>query len=227
MAAKTRLSDYNREQLETLRIVRKHLAELPESQTRMLQERIADYLAFRSDVDSFLQENFASLCSRTCYTSRLSACCSREGIITFFADVVINCLQSTGEDLDGLQQNLLGAQNQDKCVYLTSDGCRWRVRPIVCAMFLCNRAAKTVFEARPSLQHQWETLCRRKQRFTWPDRPVLFDDLEAFFIDRGCTSSLMYLHNSPGLLRVKQTGQVKKTKAQRLTKDCEVQSDPP
>jgi hypothetical protein len=33
---------------------------------------------------------------------------------------------------------------------------------------------------------------------------VLFDDLEAFFIDCGCTSPLMYLHNSPGLLRVKQ-----------------------
>jgi hypothetical protein len=32
---------------------------------------------------------------------------------------------------------------------------------------------------------------------------VLFDELEAFFIERQCRSSLMYFHNSPGLLRVK------------------------
>ena len=66
---------------------------------------------------------------------------------------------------------------------------------------------KTVFGDRPELKNQWEEFCRIKKRFTWPDRPVLFDDLEAFFIDLGCTSPLMYLHNSPGLLRVKQTRQ--------------------
>ena len=199
------LSDYNREQLQTLQAVRKHLAILPEAQLRALQDKISDYLAFRAEVDAFLQQHFSGICSSTCYTSRLSACCSREGIITFFADVVINALQSTNEELDRLEQFLQGAQDKDKCVYLSSDGCRWKVRPIVCAMFLCDRAEETVFEDRPSLRKQWQELCRRKKRFTWPDRPVLFDDLEAFFIDCGCTSPLMYLHNSPGLLRVKQT----------------------
>ncbi|KPJ77091.1 MAG: hypothetical protein AMJ54_09435 [Deltaproteobacteria bacterium SG8_13] len=207
MPATKQLSEYNREQLDTLLMVRRRLAVLGQEPQRALQEKIADYLQFRSDVDGFLHEHFTALCNRTCYTSRRSACCSREGIITFFADVVINCLQSTGDDLDKLQRDLLGIQNEHKCVYLTARGCHWRVRPIVCAMFLCNRAAKTVFEDRPSLRNRWEELCRRKQLFTWPDRPVLFDFLEAFFIDLGCSSPLMYLHNSPGLLRVKRRGQ--------------------
>ncbi|CAB1071247.1 hypothetical protein D1AOALGA4SA_1164 [Olavius algarvensis Delta 1 endosymbiont] len=43
-----------------------------------------------------------------------------------------------------------------------------------------------------------------RQHFTWPDRPVLFDDLESYFLKTGCRSPLMYLHNSPGLLRIKQ-----------------------
>jgi hypothetical protein len=203
------LSEYNREQLETLLAVRSRLAELPEARVRGLQEKLADYLAFRGDLEVFLRQHFGSLCSRTCYTSRLSACCSREGIITFFADVVINCLRSSGPDLDALQQALLGGRNDAKCVYLGTHGCRWRVRPIVCAMFLCSRAEKTVFEGRPPLRERWEELCRRKQLFTWPDRPVLFDDLEAFFIDLGCISPLMYLHNAPGLLRVKQKSGVR------------------
>ena len=207
MTAKNSISEYNREQLDTLLMVRKSLAILPEARQRLLQEKVADYLAFRAEVDDFLQLHFADLCKRTCYTSRRSACCSREGIITFFADVVINCLQSAGEELDGLQLALLGIQDDHKCVYLGADGCLWQVRPIICAMFLCNRATTAVFENRPARKGRWEELCRRRQHFTWPNRPVLFDDLEAFFLDLGCSSSLMYLHHSPGLLRVKQNRQ--------------------
>ncbi len=208
MLQKNRLSDYNRGQLETLRMVRRHLDTLPQAQRRVLQEKIAEYLAFRSDLDAFLQEHFSSVCTFTCYTSHRSACCSREGIITFFADVVINGLQSTEADLDTLQQVLQGSQDEDQCVYLSANGCRWRVRPIVCAMFLCDRAVKTIFENRSPLQSRWEELCRRRLLFTWPDRPVLFDELESFFIDLGCNSPLMYLHNSPGLLRVKQKSRI-------------------
>ncbi|MFC1494817.1 hypothetical protein ACFL6W_06030 [Thermodesulfobacteriota bacterium] len=39
--------------------------------------------------------------------------------------------------------------------------------------------------------------------FTWPDKPVLFDELEALFIKKDFDSPLMYFHKSPGLLRVK------------------------
>jgi hypothetical protein len=40
--------------------------------------------------------------------------------------------------------------------------------------------------------------------FRWPDRPVLFDQLEQVFMAVGCRSPLMYINTSPGLLRIKQ-----------------------
>ena len=55
-----------------------------------------------------------------------------------------------------------------------------------------------------------DALAQERKRFTWPDRPVLFDDLEQYFMDAGCTSPHMYLHNSPGLLRVKQMARKEK-----------------
>jgi hypothetical protein len=60
-----------------------------------------------------------------------------------------------------------------------------------------------VFDNDPNARKQWKQLRRRKKRYTWPNRPVLFDDLEAYFIRAGYASNLMYFHNSPGLLRVK------------------------
>jgi hypothetical protein len=47
-------------------------------------------------------------------------------------------------------------------------------------------------------------LKQREKHFRWPDRPVLFDDLEKYFMAAGYSSPLMYLNNSPGLLRVKE-----------------------
>jgi len=80
----------------------------------------------------------------------------------------------------------------------------WRIKPIVCEMFLCNAAEKAVLKENPITQKRWEALVRQKKDFTWPDRPVLFDTLEQICIEAGYTSPLMYLHNSPGLLRLKQ-----------------------
>jgi len=82
----------------------------------------------------------------------------------------------------------------------------WRVKPIVCEMFLCEQAKKEVFREKAWAEDAWEELKQRKKLYTWPDRPVLFDDLERYFMDAGYSSPLMYLHNSPGLLRVKQLG---------------------
>ena len=212
---KHKRSEYNQEQLDTLQMVRTRLQGMSQAQRQRLRKKMTDYLAFRSEVDAFLREHFSTLCSRTCYTSQLSACCAKEGIITFFADVVINALQSTGEQLEQLEQNVKRDRNQDKCVYLGPGGCRWRVRPIVCAMFLCDRAARAVLGKRPELKSRWDELCRRRQLFTWPDRPVLFDELETTFIALGCDSPLMYLHNSPGLLRLKQNKQNKGVRSQR------------
>jgi hypothetical protein len=71
-------------------------------------------------------------------------------------------------------------------------------------MFLCEQAKKEVFREKAWAEDAWKELKQRKKLYTWPDRPVLFDDLERYFMNAGYSSPLMYLHNSPGLLRVKQ-----------------------
>ncbi len=91
-----------------------------------------------------------------------------------------------------------------KCIYLGNHGCMWRIKPIVCEMFLCEQAKKEVFQEKPLAGQLWDELKQRKNRYTWPDRPVLFESLERYFIDAGYSSTLMYMHNSPGLLRVKK-----------------------
>ena len=95
-----------------------------------------------------------------------------------------------------------------KCVYLTETGCRWRLKPIVCQMYLCDRSKKEAFGKNSQLAAEWNLLEHKRKRFTWPDRPVLFDDLETYFLEAGFRSPLMYLHNSPGLLRIKRQAQV-------------------
>ncbi|MCU0559485.1 MAG: hypothetical protein MUD16_04755 [Desulfobacterales bacterium] len=197
-------SSYQSEQLQALCLVHTHLAAIPRSERDRLQAQIADYMAFRRRVDDFLEAAFGAVCSATCYRSRLSACCSREGIVTFFADMVINLLHSEQRDSDRLFKALQTENTGFKCVYLGPAGCLWRVKPIVCQMFLCDPAKAKVFGSRPDLETQWADFERERKRFTWPDRPVLFDRLEAYFISIGCSSPLMYLHQSPGLLRVKR-----------------------
>jgi hypothetical protein len=203
------MSSYNQEQYDALDMVRRYVAGLGKAEKTALMASLDDYLRFRQSVDDFLQTHFGSVCNQACYQSRLSACCSREGIVTFFADGVINLLLSTPQEIDRLATVLQKGDNGPKCVYLGSNGCLWRLKPIVCAMFLCDRAEEEVFRDRPALRQQWEAYREQKKRFTWPDRPVLFEDLEAIFIAAGCTSPLMYLHNSPGLIRVKQEAKKK------------------
>ncbi len=200
------MDEYNREQADALSMVRRRLADLPVSQKQELEASIAPYLAFRGEVDAFLSRCFQDVCTRACYENRLSACCSHEGIITFFADVVINALMSSEAELNALRDALhgYGEGRERKCVYLGSNGCLWRVKPIVCEMFLCDRALKEAFEKHPGADVTWEELKERKKQFTWPDRPVVFDEIEKMFIEAGLESTLMYLHNSPGMLRVKK-----------------------
>lgn len=198
------MSEYQIEQLETLSQVRLHLKSLPPSEKEHLLHLAGDYLDFRARVDGFLSTHFARVCDRSCYRSRLSACCSREGIVTFFADVVINLLVSPEPEADCLVRILKTEPGGFKCVYLGERGCRWRVKPIVCQMFLCEPARARVFTHSPGVEAEWGRLEAQRKAFTWPDRPVLFDRIEAYFLRAGCASRLMYLHNSPGLLRLKR-----------------------
>ncbi len=200
------MNSYQQEQAESLAMVHRCLATLSASERQALEVKITDYLLFRDEVDTFLSKHFSNLCTKKCYENKLSACCSREGIITFFGDMVVNTLVSCNEEINALLEALQKPNTGFKCIYLGDNGCLWRVKPIVCEMFLCEQAEKEVFRKKAWAEDAWEELKQRKKLYTWPDRPVLFDDLELYFMDAGYSSPLMYLHNSPGLLRVKQLG---------------------
>ncbi len=197
------MSEYNRQQKEAILMVRGYLSRLPASRLGWLRQRIRSYLEFRKDVAFFQKKYFADICSQKCFTSSTSACCGREGIITFFADVLINVLLSSDQEVDTLLRTLEGDTGGLNCVYLNESGCLWRCKPIVCEMFLCHHAKNSVLAGNKILSSQWEGLRRRERRYTWPTRAVLFDELEDFFIQAGFDSPLMYLHRSPGLLRLK------------------------
>jgi len=79
-------------------------------------------------------------------------------------------------------------------------------KPIVCEMFLCNSAENAVLKENPVAPKRWDALVRQKKAYKWPDRLVLFDTLEQICMEAGYTSPLMFLNNSPGLLRVKRLG---------------------
>jgi hypothetical protein len=197
---------YAKEQYETLMMVVSCLEKLPSSFADELRNNISEYLAFRAEVDDFHSRHFSGICTSKCYTSNLSACCSKDGIITFFADVVINVIMSDPADIDVLNAALEKPDNSFKCIYLGEKGCIWRIKPVVCEMFLCDTAKKQAFHGSPTLISKWDALKVKQKTFTWPDKPVLFDEIESRFISAGCRSPLMYLHYSPGLLRVKKLG---------------------
>jgi len=198
------ISPYQQEQLEAILLATTHLDTLSRNRIEALKTASQEYLKFREDADAFLDTHFASVCTQKCFQSSLSACCSKEGIITFFADIVINALFSAPDERSHLLSVLRKPNAGPKCVYLGPQGCLWRIKPIVCQMFLCDAAREQVFSDHPSAKSAWNDLKNREKQFTWPDKKVLFDDLETLFIDAGHVSSLMYLHNSPGLLLVKK-----------------------
>jgi hypothetical protein len=194
---------YQQEQADALVQVRRHLKALPEEQLSLLRQAIDPYLYFRRELDNFLKVHFEAVCTAACYQDRRSACCSKDGIITFFADHVINALAGGTDRLGTMEKRLQRENASVKCVYLTDRGCSWSVRPLVCAIFLCDSARAAVFKADPEAERQWRRFETAAKRFRWPDRPVLFDTLELAFIDAGYHSPLMYLNYSPGLLRIK------------------------
>ncbi|MGD9121837.1 MAG: hypothetical protein PVG59_14230 [Desulfobacterales bacterium] len=206
------MSTYQQEQLETLQMISSHLQSMPPPERRLLTDMTLDYRAYRQEVSAFLKTHLAGVCTQKCYQSRLSACCSKEGIITFFADVVINALVSSTDQIRALIHALQVPNTGYKCIYLGPDGCRWQLKPIVCEMFICEPAQKQVFDPAPAVRKDWEDLTHMKKQFTWPDRPVLFDTIEKMFIKAGYLSALMYMHNSPGLLRVKQRAQLQQSR---------------
>jgi len=198
------MNSYQKEQTETLNMVYRHLKTISVPERQRLLSQISDYLLFRDAVDAFFGEHFENLCTQKCYQSKISACCSREGIITFFGDVVVNVLVSNKTEIKALARVLNKPNDGFKCIYLGGHGCMWRIKPIICEMFLCDSAKESVFKEKPLTNKLWMEFKQREKHYRWPDRPVLFDDLEKSFMAAGYSSPLMYLNNSPGLLRVKE-----------------------
>ena len=171
------MSEYNRDQREALLMVQHYLEGLPASEIGRLREAVAPYLQFRSEVSRFQREFLSEMCTQACFTTRQSACCNRDGIATFFADVVIQAVLSSGEDLGVLRNTLERDPGGFKGVYLGEKGCLWRLKPIVCEMFLCDRAKASVLDKDKALRDLWEGLLLKEKQFTWPDKPILFDAL--------------------------------------------------
>ena len=156
-----------------------------------------------------------SYCTRSCFENRTSACCSKDGIITFWADVVINVLCTPPEEMNRLRQAIEKPHYQHKCIYLEPGGCTWKIKPLVCAMFVCDPVQEDVIKSSTALNEKWIQFVRQAKTFRWPDRPVLFDRLEEQFMAMGCQSELMYINTSPGLLRVKQRAGLLKKRSKK------------
>ncbi len=197
------MNAYQKEQLESLLMIRKQFERFSASEIECLQAEIAEYLSFRSRIADFLEHHFKEICSEKCYKNKLSACCSKDGIIAFFADAVINALVSNTHELNYLEDAIRRPGYKHKCIFLSENGCLWRIKPIVCEMFLCDEAERTSFGVNQNALKQWNEFKEIKKNYTWPDKPVLFEYLENVFMEKGCKSPLMYIHYSPGLLRIK------------------------
>ncbi len=198
------MNSYQKEQLKSLQMITEFFAYVSLDEMQKLKEKTEDYLKFRGKTSSFLNEYFSEICTKTCYESKLSACCSKDGIITFFADMVINFLVSEPYEIENLKNILKKPNPGFKCVYLGKNGCIWKIKPVVCEFFLCDRAKKEIFNKNPLREKIWEKLEKEKKNFTWPDKPVLFDYIEQYFIKKGIKSPLMYINGTPGLLRIKK-----------------------
>ncbi|MBL7180032.1 MAG: hypothetical protein ISS65_07450 [Desulfobacterales bacterium] len=53
------MSSYQKEQIEALLLVQRHLAMLSASKRQCLESQISDYLLFREEVDAFLNAHFS------------------------------------------------------------------------------------------------------------------------------------------------------------------------
>lgn len=197
--------EYRDEQLLSQETVQDYFALSGNGEKSLIRALCRDYLHFRAEVARFQSDYLQSLCKATCFQHQRSACCNKDGIITFFADLVVNAVASDPSDMEALISSLRAAPRNDmKCIYLGPAGCRWRIKPIVCEMFICDRVKQEVLDASSRVSAIWDGMKARELSFRWPDRSVLFDEIESRFMTAGVNSSLMYLHNSPGLIRIKK-----------------------
>ncbi|MGV8074026.1 MAG: hypothetical protein AB2L11_05675 [Syntrophobacteraceae bacterium] len=198
------LSDYNRDQLITIKAIQQACEKLSRVEIEELKKLLEGYLRFRNELEEYHVRYLKCICRASCFETGLSSCCSFESIITFFADHVINYLFSTSEEIAAVIEVLVNSQDSGKCVYLGGNGCVLKVRPVTCAMFLCGRAKQEISDSNPGAEACYEELLDQEKEYTWPTKPVLFNDLETYFMRLGVESPHLYFHRSPGLIRLKE-----------------------
>ena len=196
-------SEYNREQLGSFLSIKQACDALPIRELEKLREIVGPYLEFRRELDRFHASDVVGTCRARCFETGLSACCGFESIFTFFADQVVTWLFSTEAERETLLDVLRRPNRSRHCVYLGPAGCRWKISPISCVMFLCDDVKRGVSENPGEAGRRWTTLQAWEKAFTYPVEPVLFDDLEVYFMGLGVDSPHMYNHRSPGLMRLK------------------------
>jgi hypothetical protein len=199
----TTVSEYNRDQWLTLTAIAQACRLLSISEIEHLKQSVCNYLAFRRDLEAFHHEYLDHFCRQTCFGSGLSLCCGFESIFIFFADQLISFLYSNDNEIAAILRVLEQPNSSGRCVYLGKTGCLWRISPVSCVMFYCNQLKRAIIESDPQLANRWQDLREQEKEFTYPVKPVLFDEIEAYFLARGVESPLMYFHKSPGLLRLK------------------------
>jgi hypothetical protein len=199
----TDVSEYNSDQHNSFLEIRKVLSGLSSPTLEHLRRSIEPYLRFREEVKAYQDRFFGAICKKACFDTRLSACCSFESIITFFADQVVTAITSTEDEVTRIIETTARPNHTGKCVYLGEAGCIWKVPPVSCAMFLCDAAKQEGFAESPEAEPIWRELQEKEKEFTWPTKLVVFDELEDFFLHRGVRSRHMFFHTSPGLLRLK------------------------
>ncbi len=198
------MSDYQQEHLDTWIAVRRVCNTMEPSRIRELSASISEYIAFRKELQEFFEKYLKSYCQSKCFDTGRSICCGKDSIIVHFADIVVDVLLSEESDIDPILSALTTGPRGLFCVYLGPNGCLWKLTPIVCAMFLCDGLIDVRIKGRREIEEKWYRLQELRKTFTWPNRPVLFDEIEKSFLALGLQSPLMHYHFSPGLLRIKQ-----------------------
>ena len=155
------MNEYQKEQLHAWQQIEAALAKMPPSAINAMRNEIKGYLRFREEVEHFLKSYFNDQCTSSCYQNNRSACCSKDGILTFWADLVIDAITADPQHIEMMTAAVESPVFDGKCIYLKADGCCWSVRPLVCIMFLCDSAQQTVFPAEPAALQQWEDLWSR------------------------------------------------------------------
>jgi hypothetical protein len=198
------LNEYQQEQWQAVWQIIRAKDILNHVGNTQITAEIQSYIEFRCVLTTFQKRHFGSFCSQRCFENKASACCSKDGIVTFWADHVINAYCSTRNQIDNLIKAIKEPHDSNKCIYLKPNGCVWKVTPLGCALFLCDSAQQVVFSNHSELKNDWIQFEHKAKGYRWPDHPVLFDWLEEVYLTAGCRSTLMYINTSPGLLKIKR-----------------------